>query len=242
MDNQASNFVYTGDDVLDVMGQFAQNRHKSVEKLIAKHLRFDELSVQQPQKILEFGAGKGEFINRFTGTQGLDTYVVELDDNYRHQLGQNHKAFKDITEIHDDSLDGIYLIDVLEHLEDDRAFLKSFFQKLKKGGRLFIYVPARMELFSAFDTKIGHFRRYHKKELKNKVKEAGFEVQSIRYHEILGYFAAYFNKLFSKANDGDLNADAVKIYDKVLVPTTNAFEKVVNPPIGKSLYISAVKQ
>lgn len=241
MSNSSSEFVYTGDNVLDVMGQFAINRNRSVEQLITKYLGLDKADPQNPLKILEFGAGKGEFINRFIGKAGMESWVVELDDTYRNQLSQNHQAFKDIAEIADNSMDGIYLIDVLEHLEDDRAFLRAFHQKLKPGGKLFIYVPARMELFSAFDTKIGHFRRYHKKELRNKVTEAGFSIETLRYHEILGYFAAYFNKFFSKGNDGELNAGAVKIYDKFLVPTTNLIEKVVSPPIGKSLYVSLSK-
>ncbi len=241
MNDSSSEFVYTGDNVLDVMGQFAKNRNRSVENLISKHLELDKANPAKPLQILEFGAGKGEFINRFIGKQGMESWVVELDDAYRDRLSKNHKAFKDIDEIPDNHLDGIYLIDVLEHLEDDRAFLTKFHQKLKAGGKLFIYVPARMELFSAFDTKIGHFRRYHKKELKSKLTEAGFSIQVLRYHEILGYLAAYFNKLFSKGNDGELNANAVKIYDKFLVPTTNFFEKWVNPFIGKSLYASVKK-
>lgn len=237
MNNPSSDFVYTGDDVLDVMSQFAKRRNRSVERLIVKHLMLDRMDVEEPLKILEFGAGKGEFIHRFISNKKLETWVVELDDGYRAKLAKHHKAFKDIAEIPDNHLDGIFLIDVLEHLKEDELFLKQFYQKLKSGGRLFIYVPARMELFSAFDRKIGHIRRYHKKELKQKIEKAGFRIEILRYHEILGYFAAWFNKLFSKANDGQLHAGAVAIYDRFLVPPTNWLERWVAVPIGKSLYV-----
>lgn len=242
MEDTFSQFVYTGDDVLDVMSQFAKRRNRAVEQLIAKHLRLDVSTENEPLKILEFGAGKGEFINRFIPHKNLETWVVELDDVYRKELAQHHKTFKDITEVPDNHLDGIFLIDVLEHLEDDRMFLRQFHQKLKPGGRLFVYVPARMELFSAFDKKIGHVRRYHKGELRKKALEAGFAIEILRYHEILGYFAAWFNTLFSKANDGKLNARAVAIYDRFLVPTTHWIERRIVPPIGKSLYIGMEKR
>lgn len=237
MNNPSSDFVYTGDDVLDVMSQFAKRRNRSVERLIIKHLMLDRMDVEGPLKILEFGAGKGEFIHRFISNKKLETWVVELDDAYRTELAKHHNAFKDIAEIPDNHLDGIFLIDVLEHLNEDELFLMQFYQKLKPGGRLFIYVPARMELFSAFDKKIGHVRRYHKKELREKAEKAGFCIETLRYHEILGYFAAWFNKLFSKANDGQLHAGAVAIYDRFLVPPTNWLERWVAPPIGKSLYV-----
>lgn len=235
------NFIYTGGDVLDVMSRFAKRRNRVVEELIRTHVAFNLADDNTPLKILEFGAGKGEFCNRFIHTKNLETWVVELDDAYREQLAQHHKAFKDISEVPENHFDGIYLIDVLEHLKDDRKFLQQFYQKLKPGGKLFIYVPARMELFSAFDKKIGHERRYHKGEFNRKIREAGFSIKVLRYHEILGYFAAWFNTLFSKANDGNLNAKAVAIYDRFLVPTTNWIERWVVPPIGKSLYVVGEK-
>ncbi len=229
--------IYTGDDVLQVMSEKAINRNNAVEQLIRKE--FQLLSVQQPKKILEIGPGHGEFINRFTNDQHLSTYIIEKDPAYFKQLSTQHKGFQDIEEPADNTFDYVYLIDVLEHIEQDEEILAAIFKKLKPKGKLLIYVPARMELFSEFDKKIGHYRRYHKKELQKKLKTAAFDVNRVQYHDVIGYFAAYYNKWVAK--DGVLNANMVGIYDKWLFPLTNNMEKVLPFPIGKSLFAIATK-
>lgn len=226
---------YSGDDVLDVMSKHAVNRNNAIADIITRNLKLNEAA--PGSRILEFGAGKGEFINRFT-TWNLDLSAVEIDPDYLKNLASSVKAYGDIKDV-PPGLDAIYLIDVLEHLEDDRYFLKEFFTKLKTGGRIFIYVPARMELYSDFDKKIGHFRRYTIGDLKGKVLEAGFKIEDVRYHELLGYFASMLNKITSK--NADLNPSSVKVYDKFLVPPTNFLEKFVKPPFGKSIYLTAIR-
>ena len=232
-----SSTIYTGDDVLDIMSRYAPNRNKSIERLITSHLKLDELN--GPTKILEFGAGKGEFIGRFTSRKNLELLAVEIDPTYLKNLSEKVIVYNSIEKV-PSGLDCIYLIDVLEHLEDDRFYLKKFHDKLKSGGRLFIYVPARMELYTSFDKEIGHFKRYTLKELRSKVVEAGFKIDEIHYHEFLGYIAMWINKIIR--NKHSLNPSLVKIYDKVLVPVTNFFERIIPAPIGKSIYLSAIRK
>jgi len=70
-----------------------------------------------------------------------------------------------LSEVADGSLDLAFLMDVLEHEQDDRGFLGEAFRKLKPGGRLVITVPAFEFLFSAHDVFLGHFRRYRRRQL-----------------------------------------------------------------------------
>lgn len=228
-------FLYTGDDVLSVMSTHAVNRNNFIESLIVKAFNLTALS--SPVNLLELGAGRGEFINRFAGRTNISTFVVEPDLTYLHNLSQIHKGFADINDV-TETIDFVYGIDVLEHIENDTEVLKMIYHKLPIGGKLLIYVPARMELYSQFDKNIGHFRRYTKPELRTKITQAGFHIDTITYHELLGYFAAFTNK-FNKT--GDLNPKAVAVYDKVLVPLTNVLEKYLYTPIGKSLYVIATK-
>ncbi len=228
---------YSGDDALEIMSRDAPNRNKSIEKLIVKNLKLDEAS--QLLKVLEFGAGKGEFILRFLSMKKLELFAVEIDPIYKKNLSGNVKVFDSIGEV-PGLMDCIYLIDVLEHLENDQFYLNRFYEKLKIGGRLFIYVPARMELYSPFDKKIGHYRRYLLKELKDKTTIAGFTIEKIRYHDLLGYLASWINKLINK--NGDLNRSAVKMYDNYLIPITNFIEKYIPVPIGKSIYLTAIRK
>ena len=230
-------FVYTGDNVLDVMSLYANNRNKIIENFITDFFKIKENTTLN---LLEFGAGSGEFINRFKKYKNIKTFTVELDDNYAKNLAKNHFSYKNIEDINE-KIDAIFSIDVLEHIEDELIALKTIYNKLESKGKLLIYVPARPELYSNFDKSIGHFRRYKKKELVSKIKEAGFEVNLCRYQDFLGYFAGYYNVMFSK-NDATLNKKAVAVYDKLFVPTSKVIEKImIRPFIGKNLLLLATK-
>jgi SAM-dependent methyltransferase len=61
------------------------------------------------------------------------------------------------------NIGGIGLFDVIEHIEDDAAFLNSLKTKLIKRSRIYITVPAHQFLWSDVDDYAMHFRRYNKK-------------------------------------------------------------------------------
>lgn len=225
---------YEGEEVLDLFTEFGVNRNNAIAKLIFKSVP-DSV---QPVHVLEFGAGKGNFINRFMRNGKFITYAVEPDPDFVKVLSENHKAYSSLKEITDE-MDFIFLIDVLEHLEDDNLFLEKFFQKIKPGGKLFIYVPAGKKLYSSFDRQLGHYRRYNKKELSEKIIRAGFKIEKIRYHEIISYFLSFIhNKISGKSSP---STAAVKMYDRFIIPATNKIEQFFSPPFGKSVYVSAVK-
>lgn len=76
----------------------------------------------------------------------------------------------------DNSLQSVGFFDVLEHIEDDREFLKFLHSKLSTRGLIFLTVPAHKWLFSQHDLALGHFRRYDKRNLSKILNECGFEV------------------------------------------------------------------
>lgn len=218
------------------MAKYATNRNNTICSLILKAFNLD--SISEPKTILEFGAGKGEFINRFLNIRNLTTLALEIDKNYLKILKKKHKTYTNINQI-SKKVDYFFAIDVLEHLDNDQAYLKQLFQILKKNGQIFIYVPARPELYSKFDKNIGHYRRYRLNELTSKVKQAGFSIKKASYHDFLGYFAAVFNKLTS---NGKLNPLAVHIYDKYFFPISIFLEKLLHYPLGKSIILIAQKK
>ncbi len=77
--------------------------------------------------------------------------------------------------------DAILLLDVLEHIENDQGFLKDLCSRMSVDSLLIITCPALNILWSAWDIKMGHYRRYTKRSLIEVVKQAGFEVQESRY-------------------------------------------------------------
>lgn len=76
----------------------------------------------------------------------------------------------------DRSVDVLVMLNVLEHIEDDRAALKRAFNLLKPGGALILEVPAGPGLYDAYDAELHHFRRYSSSELQGKLRDAGFKV------------------------------------------------------------------
>ncbi len=55
---------------------------------------------------------------------------------------------------------GMLLMDVLEHLEDDRGVLAPLIESMQPGAVMLVTVPADMRLWSAHDEGLLHYRRY----------------------------------------------------------------------------------
>ena len=75
----------------------------------------------------------------------------------------------------------VALFDVLEHVEDDRAFLESLRPWLRGAGRLYLTVPAYRWLWSDNDVRSGHHRRYTIPSLAATVTRAGFRIDFATY-------------------------------------------------------------
>jgi SAM-dependent methyltransferase len=75
-----------------------------------------------------------------------------------------------------DEFDVAGAFDVIEHIEDDRAVLQALRQALVPGGGLLLTVPQHPFLWSEYDARSGHVRRYRVVELRDKLTEAGFDI------------------------------------------------------------------
>jgi SAM-dependent methyltransferase len=132
-------------------------------------------------RILEVGAGTGhnlEMLGRFGKVE-----ASELDDHARalasERLGRPvvPAALPDLSMFPADSYDVAALLDVLEHVVDDKASLAALYSRLKPGGALVLTVPANPWMWSAHDVAHHHHRRYRKREIEALAKEAGFEIE-----------------------------------------------------------------
>jgi len=79
-------------------------------------------------------------------------------------------------------------LDVLEHVDDDLKALDELLRVTKDGGVLVITVPAYGFLWSEHDEALHHRRRYAASELRNKLTNAGFEVERITYYITFLFF------------------------------------------------------
>ncbi len=72
--------------------------------------------------------------------------------------------------------DLVGMFDVLEHIEDDRRALVQLGKCLRPGGGLLLTVPQHPWLWSDWDVYSCHKRRYGRRELVSKLRDAGFDV------------------------------------------------------------------
>ena len=79
----------------------------------------------------------------------------------------------------DGEFDAAGIFDVLEHLDDDVAALEMLRSAIVAGGGLLITVPQHQFLWSAMDEFSHHRRRYHRRELVDKVRRAGFRIEYV---------------------------------------------------------------
>jgi hypothetical protein len=132
------------------------------------------------------------------------------------------------------------MINVLEHIEDDVAALQRCAELLNPGGTMCIWVPAYELLYSRFDHEIGHFRRYRKQELVDRMRSAGFEVTTAHYANLPGFFAwlLIVRLVGRRPTSGRL----ATVYDRHFVPLIRRVESRLRPPFGQSLFAVGVRR
>jgi 2-polyprenyl-3-methyl-5-hydroxy-6-metoxy-1,4-benzoquinol methylase len=191
--------------------------------------------------VLEIGAGHGELTERLQ--RGRDVTATDLSTNciagLRTRFADRPNVdirHVDIAATADGRLyDSVVLINVLEHIEDDENALGKLRQSLRPGGHLCVFVPAFDGLYSDFDHRIGHRRRYRRSNLIEVFDRAGFAIVDARYINTVGALAWW---LFARQL-GQVPAQSwsVAIYDRLVVPVLRRAEATRSPRFGQSLLV-----
>jgi SAM-dependent methyltransferase len=129
--------------------------------------------------VFDIGGGNG-FVSLGLREAGFDVVLVEPG-----YIGASNAKKRGITNVicataqtaafQRHSLPAVGLFDVIEHLEDDIAFLQTIGLLMKHGGHLYVTVPAFPCLWSKADVLAGHFRRYTLSSISDVLASAGFE-------------------------------------------------------------------
>ncbi len=195
--------------------------------------------------ILEVGAGHGTFTDSFANFG--DVTSIEPDPYAADLLVGRYATDRRVTPL-PGTVDDVaaepgfgtaVMINVLEHIADDQGVLRSIGERLEPGGHLVIWVPAFRLLYSDFDAKLGHVRRYRKHEVEADVERAGYEVVESRYVNAPGFFSWLLMVRLLKTEP--TSATTIKIFDRYLVPPVRWIESRVRMPFGQSVFLVARK-
>jgi SAM-dependent methyltransferase len=123
-------------------------------------------------------------------------------------------------------------IDVLEHIEDDDKELARVAGLISPGGRVIIVSPAHNFLFSEFDRKIGHYRRYDKKSMR-RIVPSSLEIEELFYLDSVGLFASLANRILLHSDNPTLKQ--VQLWDTVMVRLSRILDKLTFYRFGKTI-------
>lgn len=222
---------YCGEDNLEVM-EAAEKYNEFLISLIVS------ACPDKNKKIVDLGAGNGLFAKALRNSGYKDILCVEPADGLSAGLRmQGFACVSKIDEVVTGSVDFLYCLNVLEHIEDDKRAGREIYRCLKKGGGALVYVPAFSCLFSAMDKKVGHYRRYTRKTLLQLFEPDNWKIEQAEYADILGFGAALFFRFFGNKR-GDLNRRGLLFYDRWIFPFSRMLDFLgARMFAGKNVYV-----
>lgn len=157
------------------------SRVKAVKKILARYIDKENL------KVLDVGCGDCFAISELFKDRystHIDAIDINLTDEQAVTLAKKKgiSVYNSYASLQKKFYDIIIAQDVIEHVEDDRAFLKEIIdQYAASSGLIFITVPAFNTLYSSHDSFLGHLRRYNLNELTDVLNKNNLHVMESGY-------------------------------------------------------------
>jgi ubiquinone/menaquinone biosynthesis C-methylase UbiE len=192
---------------------------------------------------IEIGSGLGDYalewaphFERFTATEADPERLLQLKERLAGQTNvEVRQMFLPTDEENDYS--GAVSYNVLEHIKDDVAALRSMGRLVRPGGAVVLIVPAFPFAMSPVDVATGHFRRYTRRSMTAALHAAGLRVEQVRYVNALGLIGYYLATSVCKMTPKE--GAMVRFYDRFVLPVTKGCERVVRTPFGQSVFAVA---
>ncbi len=220
-------------------GRTVGGEEAGADKPRYRRYQYDLIAPHCGCSVLEVGAGLGEFAAQFTGRERLVVSDVDPDavallkerfdgvdgaEACRFDLAAGDRL--------DRPVDSGVAINVLEHF-DDAGVLASPARSVVPGGTIVVWVPGYQSLYSDFDRRVGHVRRYTPATLASAIRRAGLRAESVRPVNLLGGLAWWAAMRMGRSRTP--NSGAVGLYDRLVVPATRVLDRLLPSPFGQSV-------
>jgi glycosyltransferase involved in cell wall biosynthesis len=182
-------------------------------------------------RVLEIGSGTGNLTRRLIPRKryvasDVNPLYLQTLQNLEKDRPYLDTQLCDVTDPRtfpaaNEAFDTVICLNVLEHVEDDRAALANVRRVLAPGGRAIVLVPRGEELFGSLDEVLGHRRRYSEAGLRDVAAAAGFAVKEVLRFNRVGTPAWWLNaKVMRRRSFGLLQVMALN----ALVPLFRAVD------------------
>lgn len=214
-------------------GPDSYNATRELEALsqtpVATGVIADSIGLHLGERVLEVGAGLG-MITRELVKRGHEVTSLEPDSHLFPRLvaaGTGARTVHGtIADLDDGSVfDSVLYVNVLEHIRDDVAELRTAAARLAPGGNIVVFVPAGPSLYGTMDEVSGHHRRYRRRELAAVFGDAGLDVDHMTGFDAVGvvpYWSMY--RLLRRRK---LGGASVGVYDRVIIPLSVGVARLV---------------
>jgi SAM-dependent methyltransferase len=224
-----------------------QERMKNATRYFEWQFRMAE--GQLGRRVLEIGCGLGNFTRHL-----MDRDLVVGIDVEEECIAQRRANFagcpnlvsmcldvqdREFLSLRKYRPDSVACLNVLEHVKDDTLALAHMCSVLSPGGKAVLIVPAFESLYGPIDERLGHFRRYSKRSMARAAAQAGFRVETLRYMNSIGFFGWWVNAHILKKDEQ--SSAQIAFFDSFLVPVMSKFERLMEPPVGQSIFVVLVK-
>ena len=217
---------------------WAKGRRDIILRLINKNKKY---------KILDLGCSSGSLLKKLDFCDNLYGVDISIDAI---NLAKK-KGFKNVFNVDaitlpfkDNMFDIIISSDVLEHIENDNKAISEMEKVLKKKGKIIVFVPAFMFLWSPHDEVLHHKRRYDKQELILKFSKHLKIIKCFYWNSLL-FFPFVLFRLIRKKKISDYglisNHFINQIFFKIILFENWLILKGITFPLGISLCIIAEK-
>lgn len=228
---------------LDDLHWWYRARREVLRRLIERRVK-----LPADARILEVGCGTGHNLGMLGRFGTVD--AIEIDEEARShaekRLGRRVSTapLPELPGIPRGHFDLVASLDVVEHIDDDRAAVAGLASCIKPGGSLLLTVPAHQWMWSAHDELNHHKRRYSKRGLERLIEQSPLRLEAVGYFNSLLFPVAVAARLASKLTGRGGGDDSLPpkplnyLFERTFAAERRLIGKVPLPP-GLSLFALA---